>query len=411
MSAPSGRVAGSRRRIALSGRTFGLALALVVFAWGWALLGVYGERGSSDTYLYRGYAAKIRAGELPYRDFGIEYPPGALPVFLGPSYLAKASSLPDYSKWFGRSMALLGLCGVLLVALRGRTGAVVFLALSPLLIGSLAETRFDFWPAVLCTAAVIGLVSGRHRIGWSLLGAAFAAKLYALVLVPLAIVLTVRRRGRRELARATACGALTALVFFGPFLVLAPHGLWKSTWQQASRPLEIESLAASYLLTFANPHVIGAEGALAISGHGALAAATTVALLAVLAGLWAIFAGGAADDDRFVRYAAACVAAFIAFGKVISPQYLIWLVPLVPLVRGRRGLAAVALLVVAFLATDYVWYGKTRFVEYAYGGHLAWLVLLRDLVLVSLVLVLGLPGRGEIGMRRRRAQLAGAKPA
>jgi hypothetical protein len=105
------------------------------------------------------------------------------------------------------------------------------------------------------------------------------------------------------------------------------------------------------------------------------------------------------------------VAAFIAFGKVISPQYLIWLVPLVPLVRGRRGLAAVALLVVAFLATDYVWYGKTRFVDYAYGGHLAWLVLLRDLVLVSLVLVLGIPGRGEVGMRRRRAPLAGAKPA
>ena len=202
----------------------------------------------------------------------------------GPSYLARASSLPDYSKWFGRSMALLGVCGVLLVARLRRTGAVIFLALSPLLIGSLAETRFDFWPAVLCTAAVIALFSDRHRIGWSLLGAAFAAKLYALVLVPLAIVLTVRRRGRRELARAAACGALTALVFYLPFLVLAPHGLWESTWQQASRPLEIESLAASYLLTFANPHVIGAEGALAISGHGALATATTVALLAVARG-------------------------------------------------------------------------------------------------------------------------------
>ena len=66
----------------------------------------------------------------------------------------------------------------------------------------------------------------------------------------------------------------------------------------------------------------------------------------MLVGLWIAFARGPSDDDRFLRYSAAAVCAFIALGKVLSPQYLIWLIPLVPLVRGRRGLAATGLLTV-----------------------------------------------------------------
>ena len=94
------------------------------------------------------------------------------------------------------------------------------------------------------------------------------------------------------------------------------------------------------------------HGSQSIDGHGTLAALSSLCGAAVLVALWIAFARGAADRDRFVRYAAACVCAFVAFGKVLSPQYLIWLVPLVALVSGRRGIAAVALLVAALVATQ-----------------------------------------------------------
>jgi hypothetical protein len=70
VTTPSAKLGVPSPRIAVKPRTVGLLLALVMFAWLWALLGVYGGRGSSDTYVYRQYALAIRSGEVPYRAFG-----------------------------------------------------------------------------------------------------------------------------------------------------------------------------------------------------------------------------------------------------------------------------------------------------------------------------------------------------
>ncbi len=83
------------------------------------------------------------------------------------------------------------------------------------------------------------------------------------------------------------------------------------------------------------------------------------------------------------------MCAFVAFDKVLSPQYLLWLIPLVPLVRGARGAAATGLLTAAFVLTQ-VWFPE-RYFDYALHFHLAGVVLLRDLVLVALLAVLALP--------------------
>jgi hypothetical protein len=111
----------------------------------------------------------------------------------------------------------------------------------------------------------------------------------------------------------------------------------------------------------------------------------------VVVALWVAFARGPATGERLVRYAAACVAAFIAFGKVLSPQFLIWLLPLVPLVRGRRGLAASGVLALALLLTQ-LWF-PYRYWDLALrqDGIASWLVFVRDLVLVGLVVVLAIP--------------------
>jgi hypothetical protein len=99
--------------------------------------------------------------------------------------------------------------------------------------------------------------------------------------------------------------------------------------------------------------------------------------------VWIAFAR---RPDDLVRFSAAAIAAFIAFGKVLSPQFLIWLLPLVPLVRGRRGLTATALLAGALVLTQ-VWFPE-RYWQYVFDGSLAAVVVARDLMLVALVGVL-----------------------
>ncbi len=370
---------------------------MLVYLCSWAFLGhsFYAGKGSSDAMFYRGYAVRMRSGQLPYRDFPVEYPPGALPAFVAPTLVDGRGSLAAYEQWFGRLMCLFGLAALFLVALvRPRPWGLALVAVSPLLIGTLAPERFDLWPTALTIAGVVALLRDRHRLGWAALCLAAAAKLYPLSLLPLAVVWTLRRRGPAELARSLAVGLGVIAVTVGPFLVLAPHGLWATISGQATRAIQIESLVASYLMAVGDPPrgFASGLGSVAIHGYGHYAAASALAQLAALVWVWISFARGPATEERFVRYSAASVCAFIAFGKVFSPQYLIWLVPLVALVRGYRGIVAASMLVVAFILTD-LWYGTGRFEAYVSTGQYTWMVLARNLTVVALLAVLALPAR------------------
>jgi len=283
----------------------------------------------------------------------------------------------------------MALCGLLLVGVVAwlRPAAAFYVALAPVLTGSLILSRFDLWPALLTTAALAALLAQRHRLGWALLGAAVAAKLWPVVLVPLALVWS-WRAGRLPAALA---GLAVAALAFVPFAVLAPHGVWQSLSGQASRPLQVEGLGASLFTTFGHPQIITTHGSQNVAGHGAVAAVFGVLQLAALVFVWVAFARGPVTPERFIRYGAASVCAFIAFGKVLSPQFLLWLIPLVPLVRGRRGIAATALLTVALVLTQ-VWFPK-HYWDYALHFDRAAVVLVRDLALVALFVVLAWPPR------------------
>jgi Glycosyltransferase family 87 len=389
-------------------RLLSATAAVLLFAVSWGLLhyGFFAREQITDTPVYRRYGEAMSEGRVPYRDFSLEYPPGALPVFLLPAF--GGGGIEAYSRRFDGLMAGLAVACVLLVAVATTASwAPIVVAAAPLLLGSVVVSRFDFWPAALTAAAVVLLVLGRFRVGLGTLGLATAAKLYPAVVVPIAVAHVWRLRGRREALGAAAAflGVLAAVVV--PFAAVAPGGVWQAFWQQAGRPLQIESLGASLML--AAHHVFG-FGLMLDSSHGsqnlsgrvaeALATLSTLGQAAALATIWVWHARGPANRDRLLAASAAAVCAFVAFGKVLSPQFLIWLIPFVPLVGGRRGLVASSLLAVSLLLTQ-LWF-PSRYWDLVPGFDPAasWLVLARDLVLVALTLVLAArvrPGRAHSG--------------
>ena len=378
------------------------ALAVLLVSLTLLHFGFYQHHLILDTVEYHRYGQAMVHGDVPYRDFKVEYPPGALPVFALP-----AVGDPEFSLFHREFQVLMGLlaAGALLAmtlalrSLRATTArlaaAIGFFALAPLVLGSVVIYRYDLWPAALAVAGLALILARRERLGFATLGVGLAAKIFPGVILPPALAYVWRTRGRREALICLGCSAAALAVFVVPFLILAPHGVWASIHRQASRPLQIESLGAGILLA---AHQLGGLHLEVVTSHGsqnlggslaeALGTAESALLAVTLIAIWIAAALGPQRPERLVRYAAAGVTAFAAFDKVLSPQFMIWLLPLVPLVRGRRGLAASALLGLALLLTQ-LWF-PIRYWDLARDlkPFPSALVLARDVVLLALLAVL-----------------------
>ena len=212
-------------------------------------------RAVTDIALYRTYGERIANGLVPYGDFGLEYPPGALPALVLPALVT--DSLGAYRVVFAAEMAVAGAIGVLLLAaaLRrlGRADADRRLALGCRRARPAAARRGDpdavrprSGRARHRRAAARPLrppprrvARGRDRDRGEALPRrpASAARRGRLA-----------RGRRRELAVVLALAVAPVVLAYLPFLLVAPDGVIHSLGRQLGRPLQIESLGAGALL-------------------------------------------------------------------------------------------------------------------------------------------------------------------
>ena len=396
----------------------------------------------SDVNVYQGYAARVVGGELPYRDFAIEYPPGALPMFLLPAVTTSTSGaswapLNAPARRYARafevlvlvlSIATIALSGSSLLALKRPAGPVVMalalLALSPLLLGDVFPARYDILPAALTAAAVALALRGHHAVGGALLGFGAAAKLYPVLLVPSLAIVAARQRGARAAIWCVISAAAGAAAVFAPFAIMSWRGTWGAVRVQFQGGLQIESVVSSLLV--AASHLGRALRALGLpppapltnrateaglsrsilvgAGLDQTALLMTALFACTLVWLWYRLSRSRADPrEDLVHAAASTLAVVLVLGTVLSPQYLIWLLPLVALVGGKRGALATTTFAVAALLTRF-WF-PSGYIDFENGldGDAGALLLARNLALVVTALVLVLPSGHSSWSRSQRS--------
>ena len=417
----AGSVSSDRQRTALAvaGATIGFVISWYLVHHGW-----YALDRQWDTHEYFKYANNIVGrGLFPYRDFSVEYPPLSLPIFVLPRLLA-GHSFSGYMTVFELMMAACGVIAAGLSALvlcaqrvsnRQLACGVALIAFSPVLLGAVLLSRYDLFPTMLTIAALAALYFDRKWSAFVLLGLGTAAKAYPIVILPIALMYVWRREGRRAALWCLAVFAAVVLVCFLPFLLVAPKGVWWAIHGQENRPLQLESVGAALFL--AAHQLIGlhlsyyfTHSSDNLDGHVPMAFAEVMSILQLvsLVTVWLLYARGPATRARLLAASAAAVCAFIVFDRVLSPQYLIWLAPMVAVIRGRRGLAAVALLACAMSMTQ-IYYPLHFDPLKTFEPLESWAVVGRDLVLCALFVTLAWPDRGftwpdRLPAWRRRAQ-------
>lgn len=365
----------------------------------WALMAGFASlspdlrEGSNDLRIYREAGEAVLRGELPYRDFFIEYPPGSVPAFVPPALLTDGRF--EYINFFAQEMALVLLASLVLIALTARRlfGARAWLlpsitfAIGAALLYPVAVTRYDAIVTLsLATAVFCAALGGRYvYVAYASLGLGAAAKLVpALAAIPLAAI-------REKAVRGFALAAAIGILFFAPALFFGGSRFIESFAYHAERGLQVESVWSSVLIQLGFVEGISLGfGAFQVEGRGvelasSLSLPVTAALLAFTCFVMyrEYRADGFLRAESFPRHAAALVLAFIIGSKVLSPQYMLWLLPLLPLVGGSVGTAVSGILLAACLLTTLVfpvYYGSLLDVS-SPGSEL---LMARNLLLIAL---------------------------
>ncbi len=301
-----------------------------------------------DLHIYAEWGRGLGRGEgMPTGDDRWQYPPGAAVVFVLPDVTHAHLGLPYRAVFIGMMVAVDAVLTAALV--RRSVPAAGFWVAGLTALGPVALARFDLLPAAAAVAAVLALAAGRSgRAGFHLAAGAL------LKIWPVLLLIALSRPPLRSPGRSApspdwlrlAAGVLCAVG--GLAALFAVTGWWRDAFgflgAQQARGLQVEAVAAT---PFVVAHMLGhgtapgySYGSLQFDTPLARSVATACSLteivVIVISALWwwgwvrpPAAADGAGRAGVLVGRTLALLLVVVVTARVLSPQYLVWIMALV----------------------------------------------------------------------------------
>ena len=331
---------------------FNLPLWILVWVLTRALMviqvGFWSDLGTNyqDVEFYKNWANTLADyHQMPDED-SWQYPPGAAFLLLAPRLGSIFGAA--YQPSFVVLMLLVDFAGLLVMAYLARrsgrsTGVWVWLLAVPLLQAN-PLTRFDLAPTVLTMAALVFI---HRRTAWfgALVGAGAALKIWP-------VVALFGEWDRRRLLRATlAAAGVVALTFLVAALFFGDQSGFFSN--QDVRGLQKEAVAGipwylQWAVTAREPEFVLSNGTAEFGGDVAAAVAVALKWLGLLvllasAAYWVARERGIrrgrtdlADAAVSRDFVFTVVMLQIVVSRVLSPQYMIWVIGVAAVVLGAE---------------------------------------------------------------------------
>lgn len=365
----------------------------------------------------------------PYKDYLVEYPPGFFLFSLPPTLLTGDKGLDRYSFWFGTLMGVLLLSSLWLnIQVAKRVAPqlpsdrlVRFTAACLLVLGTISLRRYDAALSFSLSLLLFGCVTQRPILAGAALALGIVTKGMPILVAPLVVFYFLSMKRFRDLALATASGVLVGLLVGLPFALAAGRHLFDMFSYHGMRPLQVEStfaalLVLSHALFGTKLAIAHTYGSMNIVGTGEPLLRVFASILPLLSllgvWLWSFVSFRRAPDqsarDRALTLSICLVlVGQMTLGKVFSPQYLTWLIPigmLASLIQDQAG----RWLLFATMALTFFIFPISYHLSLAGTMHPLFgsVLLVRNLCLLAWAVRLLLPSRSVVAMSIPSAEAA-----